>query len=479
MGGNEYRYLNRRRKFVEGFLFHDTEAAIEVNDIRKALHILSETCDAGEDSDRIRTNSAYVVRLARDTLAVSFSLRGIPHPEEIDHWHVTRESGRDYHYRAPQKGWFIDKIDDLSSPPVPWEYNEIYDKCLLLERATGACPCPKATDGSCRDQLLRPALPGVMQQPGVFDSQYRLEAETFKRVRYKTLPGEWVLVSSKATTRDDFARTFRPWSDYDFTIADKRKTTLKARGVARHIRGKFREDKCSACEFATKHPNDTYSDCGRIRSCTEAVDSTEAQGAVDAWLGASGFMSMTGFSNLERDYLVREAGAGYFSHALGGSRRMHVMLAGFRREYVDSKREWVYRVAAAKGDLSRRVSAPTYTALRRLVPDLPPSEAIKQVEPIAPHEYYGLACFGATPAKHYAFHGHLPIRKIALERHGVAWDVATKRYVLASGFFGTNATLYEAIRINPELDFHEVAQFYRNSLATKQLNHKRALPVTK
>ena len=473
-GSNGSHRRHRPRTSADGFLFHDSENDISVNDIRKALHTLSETCE-GRD-ERPRVNTAYVVQLNERTLAASFSLRGVPHPEEASYWDL-QKGVTDLHAKTPLRGWFIDKLDDLSSAPVRWEYNAIYDACILLERATGACPCPKATDGSCRNTILRSALPKAMQTDDVFDGIYRLEPEAFKRVRYKTLPGDWVFTSSKATTHDDFARTLRPWDDYDFSLSSDRKTTLKARGVARHVREKFRENKCTVCEFAVTTYKGAIKDCGYVRGCSEPTDAIEANGAIEAWLDASGFMKMEGFSDRERDYLIRAAGIQYFSSALGGQRRMHTILAGFHRKHGGLQGPWIYKVAAAKGGLARYTNFTSYEELRTRIPELPAPTAIPDIDPISRRAYYALACIGSQGRRYYAYHGQLPVRKVELTETRVNWDVATGRYVLHSDVFHLDASLARAIEINPELTYTGVAQYYRQSLALKQVAHKRKLPV--
>jgi hypothetical protein len=421
----ESGYLYKRAP--NGFLFHDSAKALEIADLRLPMRYLAELFDEAK--------TAVVVRVNANTLALTFSTAGIPtpvtkgsvfYPGGIPEWvtsdaNRTRDLTKDLLPEHAKDVWIVPDVTDPKSVPQQLDLIDRYDHCTQLMRLSGNCPCPLVRDHQCLVDNVLPVLPEAVREKGI--TLYEIEHRLLRRVRYQEI-ASFKYVSGKATDDNDFATTFRPWNDYSFEQVDQRTTELKARGIARHLRNKFKESDCKECAYRKKYAHNPvlYDACGSIRYCKGHVKEADAWALLYHWLHHdSGFLEMPGFTAEQRISLMRSAGSIQRTNIFTPFRRTPTVFGGFMR----SGNTWFYRMVPEGGDLKRYKDFTSFSdlqvALRGYAVDPQPEE-------IPIHTVLACAIFGHNTRVYLYGKGTYERRTVKITGYGVETVGANARY---------------------------------------------------
>lgn len=351
------RYLRVYAHAPQGYLFHDTEG-LDVDALRKPMFILSELY-----SDEAK--AVVYIRVDANTIMATFNTSGIPTPSRI--------GGKEYLSEKRLKGWLQQNVRDPAGELSFIDYDEVYDRCTMLERFTSSCPCPKLEEGTCLPATIYAAYPWLAETQASYTNP---EPTVYKRKRFqdvagfKSVPGTYAIDS-------DFNESVRPWDNYDFGLVAARSEEFAERGIENARRALHRKVECSQCIFSTKKHAGTYADCGQIKACEGHATEEQAWTALRLWLAKTPYAEgCEGFSIKEIHYLIAMSGIDYLSRAVTPSRNTLTKLAGFRLRGDDLS----YRVAPCQGNTTRRASFGSYVALREVFTLLPESKDIPEVK---------------------------------------------------------------------------------------------------
>jgi len=440
----------------EGFLFHDTEEALQLSDILRPLHRLSELFEGAK--------KALVIRHDANTLVATFSLAAFPKPVRIQR-DPYKPSTKDYEWlqESGLTGWLIPDVNNPSVPAIACSPDDIFSNCTELVRYTNSCPCPKQDTGECAAEVLYPNLPEGIQSQDML-SDYRIDRKSLKRVRYKTIAG-FELTSGGLTADGDFGKAIRPWDNHDFQVVPGRRLELSARGKARHLRAKFRKAQCSKCCFVkTFYYSGETEDCGNIADCKEATDAATAWGLLYHWYSDCGFNNMEGFTAKQRDYLVQAAGRETLIRAIC-ERRTRTIWGGF----VSTHKGWCYRLSAAGGDITRCEDIATWKELKEKIPELP-----DKIEPIHLDSKTKLACAILGTQRHGITAQYMPYRPIYKITVVGSCAEATGA---ASRYESTSLSLYVNGKHEDVKEYYRAVWGYRFSKAPEWARQRLHLPT--
>lgn len=414
----EGRALHYRRIYPrapQGFLFHDTEGPLGVQDILRPLHRLSELFE--------NATRALVIRHDANSIVATFSMSGFPTPVRIQKKPYVVES-TDYEWLQEQKTmetWLIPAVNNPGEAPIVCSPDDIYNGCMELVRYTNSCPCALLSSGKCAEKYLYPQLPPGFT-PVVMQSDYTVDTKLLKRVRYKTL-ADFTLTSGGLTTDKNFAKAVRPWDDHDFDVVSGRKHDLSVRGKSRYLREKFRLDTCGTCCFVSKDYNNNINDCGDIHSCTESTDEITAWGILFGWYKESGFGNMDGFTNKQRDYLIALAGSTTLTRIITPSRRTETTYGGFVRP--GNRGPWQYRMVPTGGNLQRNIDFKSWADLRAHIPELP---ATLERKPVSSKTKLACAILGVLYTVYESYKPRYEVYSIEVSGKYVTASGASQRY---------------------------------------------------
>jgi hypothetical protein len=463
-----------------GFLFHDTDAPLDIADIRHALLRLSSLHQIGEGDSETTANQALVLRINDHTLACSFSISAFPQPASLRGPYdrsINNTPKYEFLGRANLSGWLLTEVNNPACKPVPFKPNDYYDNCERLERLTENCPCALLKDRECINTLVRPSLPEPLSTTEVFDRDFPLSYTMLRKVAYRKLPGDWALASPKTTGWDDFAETFRPWDYHNFANVDTRKAEISDRAKKRYTREKKRASQCAACVFSKKYPN-LVEDCGQLNSCTEPVTEEMALTVIDDWLDESGFLTMKGFTAAQRDILISLSGETVMAKMFGSARRISCMYAGF---YVtDNANGWKFRMVTEGANLQRAQDFSSYAELQEVLLTLPDVD----ITPVTftRKVYYILAAYGRcrmiyeSGKSGYRRRLTRPI-KLLDGTYRIETDGAAARYVSIKNHTLETASVKQLIHINPDIAYTNVPSLYARLMERTFNKPKVSLPV--
>jgi hypothetical protein len=363
--GGQRRYL-RVYYASEGFLFHDTEDSLTFTDIQKALWMLS---DLYEDAQRV-----IAICVDDNTIMATFSTYALPRPTRPGFNLYSSVKPDEYLESSGLAGWLLRDIKNPASEPIPVDYNDLYNDCIMLERVTDNCPCVKQAEGTCFPSTVYLRYPWLAANTTNYSAT---EVSKFHTKRYENVGG-FEYISGQLATSADFSEAIRPWDNYDFRLVPKRETQFAERGQELSHRSTHRKVECSQCTFATKKHGGGYEDCGRIKDCRTHTTEEQAWVTLFDWLKTdTDFVTGTpGFSPGEINYLIKEAGRAEHSKSISDTRKVPTYLAGFHSGY--STEYMQYMVTAARGHLSRHKYYVSYKDLRMDYPmllasaDIPP-----------------------------------------------------------------------------------------------------------
>ena len=335
----------------EGFLFHDTENDLDIRHIRKALYRLAELHQQDESTKAI-ADTALVIRVNAKTLAATFSMSGLPRPVKIRKGYWNDSQAIDWLSENNLSGWYLESVKDSSVPPTEVNYSQLYDHCENLMRLMGNCPCELQKTGECAEQLVWSKWPSAFQDAVIQRSHYGIEPDMLRKVRYKEVDG-FHLVSGSHTTTDDFNASVRPWDNHDFSQVEERKHELSVRGKTRHVKEARKKAICTECVFSLKSYKGNVSDCGQLGRCTSGIKEEDAWTTLYHWLDKkSGFMNMPGFTEEQRQHLIRLSGITVTARVLYESRQTKTVFGGFMKDRDD---DWAYFLSAGAGSGSREL----------------------------------------------------------------------------------------------------------------------------
>jgi hypothetical protein len=350
----------------EGFLFHDTEDSLTFTDIQKALWMLS---DLYENAQRV-----IAIHVDDNTIMATFSTCALPRPTRpgLNHYSVKPD---EYLETTGLSGWLLRDIKDPESGPIPVDYNDLYNDCIMLERVTDNCPCVKQAEGTCFPSTVYQRYPWLADNTTNYSA---IEVSKFHTKRYADVAG-FEYISGQLATSADFTEAIRPWDNYDFSLVPTREAQFAERGQELSHRSTHRKVECSQCTFAAKKHGGGYDDCGRIRDCRTHTTEEQAWVVLFDWLKTkTDFVTGTpGFSPGEINYLIKEAGRTELSKSISDTRKVPTYLAGFHMGY--NARNLQYMVTAARGHLKRHKYYISYEDLRMDYPMLPASADIPTI----------------------------------------------------------------------------------------------------
>jgi len=317
--------------------------------------------------------SVWAIRIDDNTVMASFNTQSIVKPIAIVKG-ISNDEGYEWISKTQPKGWLIANIRDPATNVEAVDYDSMYDSCLQLERSTGHCPCPRIKDGTCLTSTLFRTMPEMDLADFSPVETAAHQVQRYKNIAgYDYKPGLYMVDAA-------FVESLRPWDNYDFALIPEREKEFRDRGKSIVVKNNFRKAECAQCVF--KRGNE-YSvlDCGSIDRCIKHAVESDVEKALQNWYyGATPFSEGSeGFSKAEMVYLMTHAGKECATTLLGnGSRNIAARLAGFFVEGYTTNLK--YAVAAAKGNLGRRVTFNSYAALRAAVPKLPPSHQLVATE---------------------------------------------------------------------------------------------------
>lgn len=350
------RYLRVYNNAPVGYLFHDTEAPLDVNALLKPMFVLSELYEGAQVGIYIRVDA--------HTVMGTFNTGGIPRPSRVG----------DVEYIGKNKmvGWLQKDVRDPEGDVTFVDYDDIYDTCTMLERFTGHCPCPRLNAGTCLPITMYVKHPWLTDTVTSFVNP---EMETYKRKRYCVL-NDFKFTSGAHTIRADFAEAVRPWDNYDFSLVAARSQIFAERGAENSRRFAHRAVECSQCAFSTKQHTGAYEDCGQISSCKSHTTEDQAWTALYDWLKQTPYETgAPEFALHEIHYLMQIAGEDHLSKAITPTRYTTTKLGGFRLIGADLS----FRVAPCQGSTARKKRFDSYTKLRTAFPMLLESDKIPEM----------------------------------------------------------------------------------------------------
>jgi hypothetical protein len=352
---NKY-YLRVYNTAPEGYIFHDSENPLDFNHLQRALYLLSSLYDES-------AKAVVGVRIDAKTIAVTFNTTGFPKP--------ARDGGQEFISNNRLTGWLQENVRDPSCENIPVDFDDIYDQCVMLERFTGHCPCPKLDEGTCLPSTVYAQFPWLADKTATYSAPPSSE---YKRVKYNEIDS-FVYTPGQYSVKDDFTDAVRPWDNYDFSLVPVRKDEFSERGSSNARRHVHRKEVCSQCVFSTKKHTGTYEDCGQVNSCKNSITEDEAWTALYKWLDEATPYT-TGndaFALHEIHYLMSMADTDMLSRAITPTRNILTKLAGF------SGRDTIrYRIVPCQGDTERRALFSSYAELRATFPTLPHSKDIPE-----------------------------------------------------------------------------------------------------
>lgn len=459
-------YLRIYPRAPSGFIFHDTDAAIDIADIRHALHRLANLHEVGEEDAPAKANQALALRVDANTLVASFSMSALPTPTLVathgGRLH-TGQNTREWLGTQSLTGWFVESVQDPSVAATPFVPNAFYDECTRLERLTGHCPCALLTTKECQATWVAPRIPEPFRAVGLLSRDFPVDYTMLRKVAYVTLPGEWKRTSPKTTATYDFTESIRPWDYQTFVNIEARQELISARAKTRHARVRHVATKCNSCELATRYRGAmAASDCGLLRDCTAPSTPEMVQRVLDDWLDTSSYLSMPGFTDAQRDYLIRLGGTTVLAKTFSPSRRVKNLHAGFMRTGYYTAGSWVYQLVSAGNNLSRYLQYNSYKELQEVLPELPDSP---EVGPVDRRVLYVLAAFGNKPTLRRSGSPTYHLRSIQATFRGdgsahVHVDGANSRYVACKDSCDSGGFLKDHVRINSDLTAPKIAQIY-------------------
>lgn len=402
---------NRVYKPHDGYLFCDTENTLHIEDIQKPLWQLAKLYDG-------TAKKVICVRIKPSIIMATFNTAAFPRPARLQRMYRDDDQP-EYLSTAKLTGWVFEDVTDPAKSAQYIDYNSIFDDCIMLERLTGTCPCPRLEEGTCFSNTVHKHVPWLADG----DSAYQLPALTvFKTKAYTELCG-FEYISGQYAIKDDFADSIRPWDNYDFGLVPMRKAEFKERGAANASRKLLRKVECSKCVFSITYNTGVVKDCGRISYCNSSATESEVWSALYGWLENTPFKNKLGlFSPEEIDYLITVSGEERASRAISPVRNTDTHLAGFYYPYTTfspyGDTTLRYRVSAARGDVSRFKYYRTYADLRKYYPALPPSENLPKPT-LTDKELLAHAVF-STWQRVRAEYGHQPhdVHRIARSSFG-------------------------------------------------------------
>lgn len=372
----QYRLVNS--KAPEGFIFHDTEAPLDVEALRTPLFKLAQLFDQPKD--------ALVFRINSKTLVASYSVVAIPQPTLVININAPRASyySNDtshlklYPTTDELPGWYISDIYDKSATVLPFDIGNMYDNCTQLQRIMGSCPCVHKDNGVCVAENVLPAFNGAITVDRLESDYYASFTERVKGmlVRNYSEVGGFHYVSPAYTTDQDFYKGLRPWDDIDFSHVDARMQEFKERGEQRKKKNQFVKTQCDDCVFArqkTIYKNGRSTDrtaikaCMPITNCAGSSSEADAIRVLEHYNAQHGLINNSQFTPDEIHALLQLTGQTFKARTpLSKHKSLLVELTGFRR--TRGSRYFEYNVSAAKGDLRRTTVYATYAELLKDIP---------------------------------------------------------------------------------------------------------------
>jgi hypothetical protein len=449
-------------------LFHDTDAALSIDDIRKALYQLS---NLHQLDDEQTADTAIAVRVNDNTIAATFSMRALPKPTKVHSpysWNKPNTEVEEWLSNQKMRGWIVPAVKNGGVPINEIGFADFYEDCEQLPRLMGMCPCPMQDTGECARTLVWSKLPEAFHAPEVQQSFFDINNKVFNRVAYKAVGG-FEYVSSSCTTSEDFMEGLRPWDNHDFSNVPDRKKELSSRGKERHIQASSRKSKCAECAFATKKTvHRSLKDCGFLDSCAEGVTDNQGWVALYAWLDRdSGFMNMPGFTTAQRNYLLRLSGEKITARVLYESRQTKTVYGGFLYKHG----EWTYTLAAAAGDLSRVKRFNTYQELQQALQagGAPLADAPEDAPAINRRTLLACALLGYHTRATQPYQAYHPTRTVIahnIDATGdtqphVVLEAASHNYINVRLSVTQYTTLSEFVRYHPVWTYAHVNAFYK------------------
>lgn len=360
---NQKGAVGRYEQAPIGFVFHDDEKALELEEIRGALvslfYLVRKEHEEGSEDPR-----TIVLRVDAHTLAATFSTSGFPVPHRIRSWNKDNPlfplpndeplvKGTDY-----LNGWLVSDVTNLTAPVNPISFGDLYDNCTQLVKLGGGCPCDLLKTGDCMEYTVLPQLPTSFVGP--MSSDYDVEQSWLLRKRYRDLMG-FEYVKPSYTVEGDFSSAMRPYDLHDFALVAQRKAEFAARGAKRKSHNHRRETQCSLCYFSSISPKGKVQDCGYVYNCESAVTQLDAWAYLETRYDRLGFETMSNFTAKERDYLIHLGNTNVKTTAITGNQAISGILAGF----VRTTRGWGFQLSPTRGCLDRQGVCHSYEEVYR------------------------------------------------------------------------------------------------------------------
>lgn len=348
-----------------GFVFHDTEKPVSLEDLRYPLFKLRELFAEPTPKD------AFVFKIRDDTYAATYSLSALPRPVDVGRTNVRNKVTLTmYPQTGDSPGWYISDVANQSAEVLPFDMGHVYDNCLHLQRLMGACPCPNLANGTCTKENILPAFNGLLDELKLSSDYGTITTKAIAHPDYQTL-GMFRYISPTYTTEQDFYQALRPWDGIDFTCVEGRVKEIEERSSKRVSKNLHVKSHCQKCVFVTSHKNkagtNTFIACTRnpVDSCTGIVKTEEADQYLREWYNVHGFGSITDFSASEINTLIVLAGSTLLNRGvISAARKIEILLSGF----IKYNGTWRYRVSANKGDTRRCTD---YTSFKELITAVP------------------------------------------------------------------------------------------------------------
>lgn len=358
-------YNRVRSAAPRGYLFHQSDERLTARHIWKPLFKLYREYPV--DAKRV-----VAVRVDENTIAASFSTSSFPIPTKIV-TNVRDATKEEYLTLTSLEGWVFKDISDPKLLPEKINFSDVYDQCMMLERMTGSCPCPKQQEGTCFQETVLKRLPFMKNE-----CDYGIEHINHKSKRFSNIDG-FEFCPGQYTIGADFTEAVRPWDNYQFSLVPQRTQEFKDRGAEQSRRKKHREEHCSVCSFGTlDYSTKKYKDCGRIANCKDSVSDRDLNALLYGWLATTPFkIERPDWPLRAIKYLVRESGC-ELKAFVSTARRIDARMGGFY--YDQYTRSLKYRVVATNKPMARSIRYPSYEHMREKVDYLPKIEDLPEVE---------------------------------------------------------------------------------------------------
>jgi len=355
----------------EGFIFHDSEAPLEVESLLLPLFKLRKLFENARE--------AVVFRINENTLVASYSTAAIPKPVTVTirskQWSIPDQSAL-YPQTRDLPGWYIPSVVDQSQPIVAFDIGNMYDSCLQLQRLMGSCPCPHKDSGVCLTENVLPTFNGRVTLDDLNANYYIAFDDRVKALLTREFKqaGLFEYVSPGLTTEHDFYKGLRPWDDIDFSRVPERRKVFKDRGKDRRQTTTHVKAACTTCVFAYKRvtkKGSAVTPCGSTDRCTGSVSSDEAETLVQHVGTRDRIENHSEFSAEQVQTLLQLIGKTYHSKVITPTRRTEIELTGFKYKHTSSgKYSYVFTVHSAKGDRERHCSFKSYEELLTGIPQI-------------------------------------------------------------------------------------------------------------